>query len=189
MQKYLDDRYLLLAVIIITTPALVVLIIQASTYPITLHSQTTINKVLVKPYFTNLVQSQDNLAEEEITYICKAKYHLVFDLVLILIRTILGIFSLTIAFQIKKHLPTEKKYRKYNESAVINLSTIMVIIPLTICELIVFLFHLNNMQTGLLLIITLRECLWMYPMSYLLFIPKVSNMKTNTCKSCPAVGL
>ena len=118
---------------------------------------------------------QDNLAQEEITYICKAKHHLIFDLVLIVIRTVLGIFSLTITFQIKKYLPTERRYRKYHESAVINLSTIMVIIPLSICELIVFLFQLNNIQTGLLLIITLRECLWMYPMSYLLFVPKVSN--------------
>ena len=48
MQKYLDDKHLLLAVAVITMPALVVLIIQASTYPITLHSQTKVNKVLVK---------------------------------------------------------------------------------------------------------------------------------------------
>jgi len=106
---------------------------------------------------------------------CQGRHHLVFDTVLIIIRTILGIISLKVAFDTKKHLPTEKKYRKYNESAVINLSTIVAIIPSSICELIAFLFQLNNIQTGLLLIITLRECVWMYPMSYLLFIPKVSN--------------
>ncbi|XP_065917614.1 gamma-aminobutyric acid type B receptor subunit 1-like [Dysidea avara] len=100
-RKYLDDQYLLLGVGVITTPALVVLIVQASIYPITLHSRTKINK--------------DNLAQEEITYICKAKHHLIFDLVLIVIRTVLGIFSLTITFQIKKYLPTERRYRKYHD--------------------------------------------------------------------------
>ena len=45
MQKYLEDQYLLLAVGVITTPALVVLIIQASIDPITLHSHAKINEV------------------------------------------------------------------------------------------------------------------------------------------------
>jgi len=118
--------------------------------------------------------TQDNLAQEKITFLCQGRYHLIFDIVLIIIRTVLGIFSLKVAFETKKHLPTEEKYRKYHESAVINLSTIVAIIPSSICEVIVLLFQLNNIQTGLLLIITLRECLWMYPMSYLLFAPKVS---------------
>jgi len=46
-QKRLKDHYLLLAVGGIVTPAFAVLIIQASTYPITLHSNAKINKVLV----------------------------------------------------------------------------------------------------------------------------------------------
>ena len=107
---------------------------------------------------------------------CQGRYHLAFDTVLIIIRMILGIFSLKVAFETKKHLPTEKKYRKYHESAVINLSTIVAIVPSSICEIIVLVFELNNIQTGLLLIITLRECVWMYPMSYLLFVPKVSSV-------------
>ena len=110
---------------------------------------------------------------------CQGKYDLIFTTVLILIRTILGIFSLIIAFETKKHLPTEKKYRKYYESAVINLSTIVAIIPSSICEVVVLFAQLQNKQTGLLLIIVLRECLWMYPMSYLLFVPKVSICARN----------
>ena len=119
--------------------------------------------------------TQDNLAEEEISFMCHGQYYFVFNIVLILIRAVLGIFSLKVAFETKKHLPTEKKYRKYYESAVINLSTIVAIIPSSICEVIVLVFQLHNIQTGLLLVIALRECLWMYAMSYMLFIPKVSN--------------
>ena len=121
---------------------------------------------------------QNNLAEEEITFTCQGNYYLLFDTVLILIRAVLGIFSLIIAFETKKHLPTEKKYRKYYESAVINLSTIVAIIPSSICEVVVLAFQLSNIQNGLLLVICLRECLWMYAMSFLLFVPKVSNCYT-----------
>ena len=63
MQKYLDDQYLLLGVGVITTPALVVLIVQASIYPITLHSRTKINKVL-------LVKAECNSSYTSCTYVC-----------------------------------------------------------------------------------------------------------------------
>ena len=112
---------------------------------------------------------------------CQGKHYLVFDTVLILIRAVLGIFSLKIAYETKKHLPTEEKYRKYYESAVINLSTIVAIIPSSICEVVVLVFQLSNIQTGLLLVIALRECLWMYALSYLLFIPKVSCLLDIAC--------
>jgi len=122
---------------------------------------------------------QDNFAQEEITFTCQGRYDLAFHTVLILIRTILGILSLKIAFETKKHLPTEEKYRKYYESAVINLSTIVSIIPSSICEVAIVLLYIHNQQTGLLLLIVLRECLWMYPMSFMLFIPKVSTVTVD----------
>ena len=46
-QKHLNDEYLLLAVGIMVAPALVLLIVQASIYPVTLHKQATINKVRI----------------------------------------------------------------------------------------------------------------------------------------------
>lgn len=114
---------------------------------------------------------------------CQGRHQLAFDTGLMIHRTILGLFSLKVAYETKKHLPTETKYRKYHESAVINLSTIVAIVPVFICEITAFLLWLNNIQTGLLLVITLRECIWMYPMSYLLFVPKVSTEIVHTILS------
>ena len=45
MKKYLEDKFLLLRAALIGTPTLVILIIQAATYPITLHSYAQVNKV------------------------------------------------------------------------------------------------------------------------------------------------
>ena len=45
MKKYLEDKFLLLRAALIATPILVMLIIQAVTYPITLHSYAQVNKV------------------------------------------------------------------------------------------------------------------------------------------------
>lgn len=113
--------------------------------------------------------------QEEITFTCQGRYDIIFHIALFLIWVVLGIFSLKIAFETKKHLVTEEKYRKYYESAVINLSTIVAIMPSSICKIIVLLFQIHNQQTGLLLLITLFKCLWTHPMSYLLFVPKVST--------------
>ena len=85
---------------------------------------------------------------------------------------IFGVLNAVVAFQTKKHLPVDKKYRKYHESAVINLTTMMTIFLSSICEVIIVLFQ-ENSKDGILLLITLRECLWLYPMSFLLFVPKV----------------
>ena len=91
-----------------------------------------------------------------------------------LFRCMLGLLSAVMAYKTKKHLPEDKKYRKYHESAVINLTTMMALFLSTICEGIVILFLSLHIKNGLLLIITLRECFWLYPVIYLLFAPKVS---------------
>ena len=106
---------------------------------------------------------------------CRGKHFLIFSATIFIGDVALGLLSLVVAFKTKKHLPEDKKYRKYHESAVINLTTMMALFLSSICEAVIILFQLNNIQTGILLIITLRECLWLYPMSFLLFIPKVKK--------------
>lgn len=121
-----------------------------------------------------IVALQDNLGQEKIFYSCKGEYYLIFNTVLFLDNITLGLVSIKLAFDIKKRLNMDQEYSQYNESAVINLTTIIAIILSTICEAVLILFQLNNIHSGILLIIALRECLWLYPMSFLLFVPKVS---------------
>ena len=89
---------------------------------------------------------------------------------------ILALVSVIVAFQTQKHSPKQDKYRKYHESAVINLTTIFALLLSSICQTVLIIFRLNNIQEGLLLIVTLRDCVWMYPMIYLLFVPKVPGI-------------
>ena len=98
---------------------------------------------------------------------------MIFNAVLFIGDTLLGLLSAVMAFKTKKHIPADKKYRKYHESAVINLTTMMALILSTICEAIIIVFLSNNIKNGILLIITLRECFWLYPVIFLLFSPKV----------------
>ena len=111
---------------------------------------------------------------------CKGNYHLIFRTTIFVGDAVLGILSIVVAAKTKKHLPADKKYRKYHESAVINLTTMMAIILSSICEVVLIMFQLNNVHNGVLLIITLHECLWLYPISFLLFIPKVTNLAANS---------
>jgi len=86
---------------------------------------------------------------------------------------ILALFSMIVAYETQKHVPKYNKLHKYHESAVINLTTILAVLLSTVCEAILVIFKLNDVQDGMLLVITLRDCFWMFPMIYLLFIPKV----------------
>ena len=86
------------------------------------------------------------------------------------------LFSISVAYQTQKHIPKNEKYRKYHESAVINLTTILAILLSSVCQAVLVILRLNNIQEGTLLIITLRDSLWMYPIIYLLFIPKVMTI-------------
>ena len=79
------------------------------------------------------------------------------------------------AYQAQRHSPEQNKYRKYHESAVINLTTILAVLLSSVCQAVLIILQLNRVQEGVLLIITLRDCLWMYPMIYLLFAPKVCS--------------
>ena len=106
---------------------------------------------------------------------CEGKYYLIFDAIIFTGDIMLGLLSAIMAYKTKKHLPEDKKYRKYHESAVINLTTMMALFLSSICESIVILFPSIHIQNGVLLIITLRECFWLCPVIYLLFVPKVST--------------
>ena len=118
---------------------------------------------------------QENLAVDRVYYICEGEYYLIFDAILFIGDIMLGLLSAVMSFKTKKHLPADKKYRKYHESAVINLTTMMAFFLSSICEAIVIVFLSNNYQNGILLLITLRECFWLYPVIFLLFIPKVRS--------------
>ena len=116
---------------------------------------------------------QDDFSIEEIYSECKGPHEFIFLALAYTEDGILALFSILVAYQIRKHSPEQKKYRKYDESVVTDLTTILAILLSSICEMIVIIFQLNRVQDGVLLIITLRDCLWMYPIIYLLFIPKV----------------
>ena len=98
---------------------------------------------------------------------------MIFDAILFTGDIALGLLSVVLAYKTRKHLPEDRRYRKYHESAVINLTMMMALFLSTICEAIIILFLSNDIQNGILLIITLRECCWLYPVIFLLYIPKV----------------
>ena len=177
MKKYLEDKFLLLRAALIGTPTLVILIIQAATCPITLHSYAHINKVTSNhnECITNecSIILQESLTKEKIFYLCKGEHDLIFNSLLFAGDIVLGLFSVVLTFEIRKRLALDSEYGNYNESAVINLTTMIAIILSSISEAVLILFQLNNIHNGVLLIITVRECLWLYPMSFLLFAPKV----------------
>ena len=84
-------------------------------------------------------------------------------------------------------IPKCNKSYKYHESAVINLTTILAVLLSSLCQVVVIIFHVNEQQEGVLLVITLCDCLWMFPMIYLLFIPKVCMCCGYIFKVCAVV--
>ena len=98
------------------------------------------------------------------------------------LHAILALFSVLLAFVTQRHIPKVGNYHKFHESAVINLTSILAIMVSSICQAIVIIFRLNDVQEGTLLLITLRDCLWMYPMVYVLFTPKVTNCTVYSIK-------
>ncbi|XP_065892681.1 gamma-aminobutyric acid type B receptor subunit 2-like isoform X2 [Dysidea avara] len=164
--KYLSDEYLFLRIAVIASPTLVLLIVQSAVFPITLHIITIVN--------------EDDLSVKKIYAVCSGEHEFVFLAVTFTLHAILALFSVLVAFVTQRHIPKIGSYHKYHESAVINLTTILAIIVSSICQAIVIIFRLNDVQEGTLLLITLRDCLWMYPMVYVLFTPKVYRVKCSS---------
>ena len=91
------------------------------------------------------------------------------------LNAILALFSVLAAFVTQRHIPKVGNYHKYHESAVINLTSILAIIVSSIFQATEIIFRVNNIYEGRLLLVTLRDCLWMYPMIFVLFTPKVTE--------------
>jgi len=104
---------------------------------------------------------------------CRGEHEFTFLPIYYAKSVLLAVVSVLVAFQTQKHVPKYGKYHKYHESAVINLTTILAVVLSSVCRIIVIIFRINQIQEGVLLVITLRDSLWMFPMIYLLFIPKV----------------
>ena len=79
-----------------------------------------------------------------------------------------------VAYETQRNLPKDGNLRNYHESGVINLTAMLAVIPSFICQAALIILQLNKVRDGILLVITLRDCLWMYPIIYLLFVPKVT---------------
>ena len=118
-------------------------------------------------FFTFL---QDDFTTLEIYRDCGGDYELIFLAVYYTEYGLLALFSLLVTYQTQKNIGS---YHKHLESAVINLTTILAVLLSSVCQVVVIIFHQGQIQDGVLLVITLRDSLWMFPMIYLLFIPKV----------------
>ena len=113
---------------------------------------------------------QDDFTTLEIYRDCSGHYELIFLAVYYTEYGLLALFSLLVTYQTQKNIGS---HRKHLESAVINLTTILAVLLSSVCQVVVVIFHLQRIQEGVLLVTTLRDSLWMFPIIYLLFIPKV----------------
>ena len=109
----------------------------------------------------------------KVHFTCRGSHQYVFDSVLLFGRNILLYSSIFLAYQAKMYFPEDRKYEKYHKFAVIKLITMLAILPSSLCEVIVIILEVNNAQVALL-VMALREWLWLYPITFLLFAPKVS---------------
>ena len=104
---------------------------------------------------------------------CAGSHEFVFLALAYTENTILALFSMAVAYVTQKNVPKFGDFHKYHESAVINLTTMLAILLSSVCQAVYIILRLNKFKDGLLLAITLHNCLWMYPMIFLLFVPKV----------------
>lgn len=102
---------------------------------------------------------------------CSGDHEYVFLGIYYLENGLLALFSILVAYETQRNIGGH--FRKHHESAVINLTTILAVLLSSICQTVVIIFRISQIQEGVLLVIALRDCLWMFPMIYLLFIPKV----------------
>ena len=79
-----------------------------------------------------------------------------------------------VAYETQRNLPKDGNLRNHHESAVINLTTMLAVLASFGCQAVLIILQLNKAHDGILLVVTLRDCIWMYPIIYLLFVPKVT---------------
>lgn len=110
---------------------------------------------------------------EEIYTECSGAHKFVFLSLAYAEGAILALFGMVLAYKTQKHFPKQGDLYECHEPAVINLTTMLTILISSICEAVLIILQLNQVKDGVLLVITLRDCIWMYPMLYVLFAPKV----------------
>ena len=162
-------------VAVIAAPILVLLIVQVATFPLTLHTEM-INGVSAQTMsvMCNIhIYVQGDYSITEMYVECSGKHDIIFLSIAYAEYVILALFSIVLAYETKKYIGS---YHNYLESAVINLTTILAVLLSSVCQVVVIILHINQTQEGELLVITLRDCFWMFPMIYLLFIPKVHTL-------------
>ena len=120
---------------------------------------------------------QNDFTTLEIYKECSGDHQLIFLLVRFAVYGLLALFSVLVTFHTQKNIGS---YRKHLESAVINLTTILAVLLSSVCQVILIILHVQQTQEGALLVTTLRDSLWMFPMIYLLFIPKVKLLDKIT---------
>ena len=130
-------------------------------------------------YITLLELFQGDASVKTIHMECSGGHEFVFLATSFVFNSILAVFSMLVAFVTKRHVPKIGSYHKFHESAVINLTSILAIMMSSLCQVIVIIFRVNEIYEGTLLLVTLRDCLWMYPMVFVLFTPKVTNVCTE----------
>jgi len=113
---------------------------------------------------------QGDIVTVEIYADCEGDHEFIFLGICVTEYGLLALFSILVTYQTQKHIGI---YYKHLESAVINLTAIVVVLLSSVCQVIVIILEMNKQQEGELLAITLRDCLWMFAVIYLLFIPKV----------------
>ena len=125
-----------------------------------MHFHREVSFTFLQDDFTTLAIYTDCSGDNELLFL--AVYYTEYGL--------LALFSILVTYQTQKNIGS---YHEHLESAVINLTTILAVLLSSVCQVVVVIFHLGQIQEGVLLVIALRDSLWMFPMIYLLFIPKV----------------
>ena len=162
-------------------PTLMLMIVHVAAFPVMLMTSTTVNEVCIcYPYVLyrwytciECILSQNDLSTAEIYSECSGSHKFIFLGLAYAMGIILGIFSMVLAYETQKNLPQWNDLHKYRESAVINLTTMLAILLSSVCQAVYIIFRLSKLKDGALLVVTLQNCLWMYPIIYLLFVPKV----------------
>ena len=126
---------------------------------------------------------QNDFSVEEIYSECNGSHELILLGIIHVEYGILAIFAVIMAYETQRNLPKDGNLHNYHESAVINLTTILAVLASFVCQAALIILQLNKVRDGILLVITLRDCLWMYPIIYLLFVPKVTVLRTFTHQS------
>ena len=157
------------------------MIIHVAAFPVMLLTTTTVNEVCtLSTCVTYMVHytywmyfSQNDLSTAEIYSECTGSHEFIFLGLAYTMGILLGIFSMALAYETQKNLPQWNDLHKYRESAVINLTTMFAILLSSVCQAVFVILRLSKLKDGTLLVVTLHNCLWMYPIIYLLFVPKV----------------